>query len=64
MSDSAEVVSVYPLTEFRTCMVNGDAKTVVLAIRSGSDVRHYSLALSDFAELARRISFDAKLLVE
>ncbi len=64
MSNPDDLINVYPMTEFRTCRVNGDDKTVILMIKSGKDVRHYSLALADFSELARRIGFDAKLLAE
>lgn len=55
-------IAIYPLTYIRTCRVKGEPDTVILELSSGSDVRHYSLALSDLAGLAQRLAQDASVL--
>ena len=55
-------LKVYPVSAVRTCTVAGDRRTVVLAITSGADVRHYSLDVDDFVGLSKQMQADAHLL--
>lgn len=60
MSD--DDIKVFAVSSVRTCTVAGDRRTVVLAITSGSETRHYVLDVDDFVGLTRQMQADAHLL--
>lgn len=60
MSDD---IKVFAVSSVRTCTVSGDRRTVVLAITSGDETRHYSMDVDDFAGLTKQMQADAHLLV-
>ncbi len=57
-----DMIKVFAVSSIRTCTVSGDRRTVVLAIRSGSDTRHYSMDVDDFVGLTKQMKADAHLL--
>lgn len=59
MSDE---ITIYELTEARVLQVRAEPGTVILAMRSGESVRHYSMAVADLKGLAERLAADAMLL--
>lgn len=61
MTDDDEI-QVFAVSSVRTCTVAGDRRTVVLAITSGSETRHYSMDVDDFAGLTKQMRTDAHLL--
>lgn len=63
MSDD-DTISVRQITEVRTCAINGEPETVVLAVKCGSEVIHYMLPTEDLARLGEQLQADAMLLTE
>lgn len=61
MTDDDEI-QVFAVSSVRTCSVAVDRRTVVLAITSGSETRHYSMDVDDFAGLTKQMQADAHLL--
>lgn len=60
MSDD---LKVYAVSNVRTCTVQGEPRTVIWAITSGHETRHYSMDVDDFAGLTKQMQADAHLLV-
>lgn len=61
MSDD---LKIYAVSHVRTCTVKGEPRTVIWAITSGDETRHYSLDIDDFVGLTKQMQADAHLLTE
>lgn len=61
MSDD-KVITIYRVSEARTCIVHNDPNTVILKITAGGEPTHYMFDLSDFARFAKQLYADAALL--
>lgn len=59
MSDD---LKIYAVSQVRTCTVSGEPRTVIWAITSGDETRHYSMDVDDFAGLTNQMQADAHLL--
>ena len=55
-------IKVYSVSHVRTCTVQGEPRTVVWAITSGDETRHYSMDVDDFAGLTKQMQADVHLL--
>ena len=61
---TSDKLIVYRLAEARILTASSMPGECILAIRSGSETTHYSLAIEDLARLAERLRQDAMLLKE
>ncbi len=51
-----------PLTNVRAGLTQDHSNIVILEIRAGPDLRHYSMSLSDLRDMSRHLAASAILL--
>lgn len=59
---SNDEIMIYSLTSVRTCTVRDEPETVIMAVSSGGDTRHYSMSVADFVNLTKQMQADAHIL--